>query len=162
MDDTLDPPAAEGDYDAQVGRMIQSTRKARGVTQAQLAALVEERGLQMRQQTVVKIEQGRRPLRLQEAQALADALGIDLDSLRPEGIDPDERYVTQAIKWSREVLQLHSNIERQLDAFMHAKARLAELAEDPFRPSLPREVAFDVADALVVDIQATIEKPNPR
>lgn len=71
----------DDDYDAQVGRNLRTLREARGMTQAELASAVTERGLPFRQQTIVKIEQGHRPLRLREAHEIASALDLDIADL---------------------------------------------------------------------------------
>ena len=68
-------------YDARVGANVRKLRLARGLNQDQLAARVAERGVPFRQQTIVKIEKGERPLRLREADAVTAALDVDIDAL---------------------------------------------------------------------------------
>lgn len=77
------------EFDEQVGRNVQELRKARGLTQTELAERLAARGLPFRQQTVVKVEKGQRPLRLQEADAIASVLAVDIDVLADEPITFD-------------------------------------------------------------------------
>lgn len=56
-------------------------REARGITQTELARWLKHRGLAFHQQTVQRIENGVRPLRLNEAYLIADALDSRLDRM---------------------------------------------------------------------------------
>jgi transcriptional regulator with XRE-family HTH domain len=60
-----------------VDRMLQ-LRKACGWTQTDLAKRMKQAGFPFHQQTVAKIENGERPVRLSESVALAGILGADL------------------------------------------------------------------------------------
>jgi transcriptional regulator with XRE-family HTH domain len=51
-------------------------REAAGLSQEELAARMTERGFGFTQATIWKIEQGKRPVKLSEAVALGDALGM--------------------------------------------------------------------------------------
>jgi transcriptional regulator with XRE-family HTH domain len=78
---------AEIDADKVIGENIQKFRKAKGLSQAQLAeALSEWAGQPVAQQTVLKIEKGTRPLRFAEAQWFAFVLGVPISALS-EGSD---------------------------------------------------------------------------
>lgn len=63
--------------DADVGKALRNIRETLGISQAALADRVEG----FYPQTITKIESGRRSLKFSEALALADALGIDVQSL---------------------------------------------------------------------------------
>jgi transcriptional regulator with XRE-family HTH domain len=56
-------------------------RKAKGYSQSDMARLLEDRGLPFQQQTILKIEKGSRPLKLEEAYMIADVLDIELSLL---------------------------------------------------------------------------------
>jgi transcriptional regulator with XRE-family HTH domain len=73
-----------GTYDQWVGENIAQIRRARGMTQAELAERIAEDGLPFHQQTVVKIEKGQRPVRLREADAITAALDVELGALLAE------------------------------------------------------------------------------
>ena len=65
-------------YEAQerhYGQTVRQWRIARGWSQEDLARLLAERGFDMHQTTVAKLEKGQRPLRLAEALCLADICG---------------------------------------------------------------------------------------
>lgn len=68
-------------FDELVGRNIQELRTARAMSQSTLAKELEDRGLPFRQQTIVKVEKGQRPLRLAEAEQIAHVLEVDIDTL---------------------------------------------------------------------------------
>jgi transcriptional regulator with XRE-family HTH domain len=55
---------------------VRTHREARGISQEELAQRMTERGFGFSQATVWKIEQGKRPVKIDEAAALADALGL--------------------------------------------------------------------------------------
>lgn len=74
------------EYDALVGHNIREIRRASGMTQADLVADLAARGLSLRQQTIVKIEAGTRPLRLREAQLIAESFRVDVNTLTPATI----------------------------------------------------------------------------
>jgi transcriptional regulator with XRE-family HTH domain len=69
------------DFNQRVGANLQEIRKAAGWSQADLAAELTRRGMPFYQPTILKIEKGSRPLKLEEACAIADALEIDVASL---------------------------------------------------------------------------------
>lgn len=60
---------------------LRDVRLARGVTQAELADRMRDRGHAYVQQTIVKIEQGERVVRITEAGDLAASLGASLGDL---------------------------------------------------------------------------------
>ena len=57
-------------------------RKSRGLSLAQLAKLLQAKGIKrIYPTTIAKIEYGERPAKLDEAIALADVFGVSLDAL---------------------------------------------------------------------------------
>jgi transcriptional regulator with XRE-family HTH domain len=69
------------DFNHLVGQNIAAARKAAGLSQAEVASELSMRGLPFQQQTVLKVEKGSRPLRLEEAVVLADLLGVEVNDL---------------------------------------------------------------------------------
>ncbi len=69
------------EFEASVGRAIRALRQARGWSQADLAAGVQDRGFPLQQTQVARVENGSRPLRVNEAAAFAAVLGVDLVDL---------------------------------------------------------------------------------
>src|SRR5215217_5323917 len=95
------------DFNQRVGTNLQLHRKAKGYSQSDLAGLLEQRGLPFQQQTILKIEKGSRPLKLEEASVIADTLGIELSALT-------EQFGNDAIaSAATEVLQRAAVIARQ-------------------------------------------------
>jgi transcriptional regulator with XRE-family HTH domain len=95
------------DFNQRVGANLQLHRKAKGYSQSDLARLLEQHGLPFQQQTILKIEKGSRPLKLEEASVIADVLGIELSSLT-------EQFTNEAIAVAAtEILQRAAVIARQ-------------------------------------------------
>jgi transcriptional regulator with XRE-family HTH domain len=77
----VDNQAGSIDFNQRVGANVQRFRKATGMSQADLASQLTERGLSFQQPTVLKVERGSRPLKFEEACAIAAILEISLTSL---------------------------------------------------------------------------------
>ena len=100
------------DAEARFAARLKALRQARGMTQAELAALVADYGLNWHQTTVAKTERADRPLRLNEVQALADALRLPvLELLRGEepAFEGDAAEAQRALDLAeREYMSFHS------------------------------------------------------
>src|SRR5512133_3699526 len=59
------------------GRNISRLRKAAGMSQEDLGQRLALHGFPMKQQTDLMIEGGNRPLKFEDAEAIADVLGVD-------------------------------------------------------------------------------------
>src|SRR5215217_7258380 len=68
-------------FNKRLGVNIRRFRKAANMTQAQLAQELTRRSFPWVQQTVVRVESGSQPLKLEEAIAIAEILGVDLVKL---------------------------------------------------------------------------------
>ena len=60
---------------------MQALRQAKGLSQAELAQRLTESGGSFQQQTILKVEKGTRPLRFEEANHVAAALGVPMSEL---------------------------------------------------------------------------------
>lgn len=60
---------------------LRSERESRGWSQAEMAEMLTDRGAAMHWTTVAKIERGERAVRIDEAAAAADLLGVSVDWL---------------------------------------------------------------------------------
>lgn len=69
------------DFNQRVGANLARIRKAAGWSQADLATRLTFRGLPFHQPTILKVEKGTRPLKFDEACAIAEELGVNLTSL---------------------------------------------------------------------------------
>ncbi|HLS13152.1 MAG TPA: helix-turn-helix transcriptional regulator [Beutenbergiaceae bacterium] len=77
----------------QVGARARDLRAAKGLTQSEVAKLMVARGFSWRQTTVAKTEAAERPIRVNEAAALALSLGVSVLDLFSPG-DSEEEYET--------------------------------------------------------------------
>lgn len=110
------------EYDVAVGANVRKFRQARGLNQDELAARVAERGVPFRQQTIVKIEKGQRPLRLREADAITAALDIDIDTLVGDEVAID--WATLLMRHTREVAQNWDALMRTARQLLVAQAQV--------------------------------------
>ena len=69
------------DFNQRVGANVQRFRTAAGMSQAELADELTHRGYTFQQQGILKVERGSRPLKLEEAQVIAEVLRVDPESL---------------------------------------------------------------------------------
>jgi len=100
------------DFNQRVGANLQLHRKAKGYSQSDLAGLLEQRGLPFQQQTILKIEKGSRPLKLEEASVIADILGIELSSLTEQfGNDAIAAAATEVLQRAAVIARLKKAIE---------------------------------------------------
>jgi transcriptional regulator with XRE-family HTH domain len=112
------------DFNQRVGANLQLHRKAKGYSQSDLAGLLEQRGLPFQQQTILKIEKGSRPLRLEEASVIADTLGIELSSLT-------EQFTNEAIATAAtEILQRAAVIAKVKKGIEESRAKQRQHEDD--------------------------------
>jgi transcriptional regulator with XRE-family HTH domain len=78
---TVEAQQEPTDFNSRVGANVRWFRKAAGVSQSELAQRLAERGFQFSQTTVVKTEQGIRPLKFEEAVAVGEILGVQAEDL---------------------------------------------------------------------------------
>jgi transcriptional regulator with XRE-family HTH domain len=77
-------------------QQMQRLREAQELTQSDLARSLKGFGLPFHQQTIQRIEQGERPVRLNEAHLIAKVLGVTVDSMTAAGT-PSERELRYAV-----------------------------------------------------------------
>jgi transcriptional regulator with XRE-family HTH domain len=114
-------------FNQRVGANLQLHRKAKGYSQSDLAGLLEQRGLPFQQQTILKIEKGARPLKLEEASVIADILGIEMSSLT-EQFSNDTLAATVT-----EILQRSAAITRMKKGMEEGRERQRRADEDNIR-----------------------------
>lgn len=110
--------------DHEVGENLRRLRVVLRISQAGLAEALTQAGVPyIRQQTIVHIEKGRRPLKLSEALAIADILEVDLGAL----LAPDRSdEMVQALALDRRLSDCYLNLGRALLNFRTAKTNLSE------------------------------------
>lgn len=77
----------EDELNKAIGKRLQTIRSLSDLTQGQLANRLGAMGLPMAQQTIAKIENGTRPLKLAEAEAITTIIGQPIDALVPADED---------------------------------------------------------------------------
>ncbi|MFE4409084.1 helix-turn-helix transcriptional regulator [Streptomyces sp. NPDC056821] len=92
-------------------------REARGISQAEVAARVTRLGVQLPQQTIARIEAGKRSLRLDEAEAIARALGSSLTEMsgRVVEVTDAERQYAEAKQHRLELSEALRNAEADFE-----------------------------------------------
>jgi transcriptional regulator with XRE-family HTH domain len=71
------PQQGSIDFNQRVGANLARLRKATALSQADLARELTLRGFPFQQQGILKVEKGSRPLKFEEALAMAAILGVD-------------------------------------------------------------------------------------
>lgn len=94
------------DIDQNIATNIREYREARHLSQDELAQQMTVRGFGFSQATIWKIETGKRPVKVSEAAAFADALGL-----------PGWSYLTAEPKASRHSARLQAYNRRAADAY---------------------------------------------
>lgn len=116
-------------FEEAVATNVASLRMAARMTQSDLAsALSEEHGLGFRQQTVVKIENGSRAVKFEEAYAIAEVLGVDmmdLVALPGRRHDPEREAIAALVKHSREMVEAAGALEDSTERFLNARRILS-------------------------------------
>ena len=134
------------DFNQRVGTNLQLHRKAKGYSQSDLAGLLEQRGLPFQQQTILKIEKGSRPLKLEEAFVIADVLGVELSSLTEQfGNEAIAAAATEILQRAAVIARFKKGIEETRE---HNRQREEESLQAIARFTRElREVEQRLADA---------------
>jgi transcriptional regulator with XRE-family HTH domain len=142
--DQRDQPDEGGAFDRMVGRNLATMRAAAGFSQRTLAAHMAARGQQkFLQQTVLRVEAGRRPLKLAEAALAADLLGCSLAELvtprsdrtaalrqRTEAREEQERLRAEQQALTARLTALAAELAQAEAAEREASARLAAIDQE--------------------------------
>ncbi len=131
MDDVgTDSEGTAGLWEASFRSEMQRLRVERGLTQADLAQQLRDRGLALHQQTVARIEAGQRSIRLNEALVIADALGSDINRMvTPE----DERKAWRKMEDGRQAL---GRINTWAYRFVSTRWEIASLLDGEVTPKI--------------------------
>lgn len=122
--------------DREVGRRLQQKRERARLSQTDVAELMRNAGYSFQQQTIVKLENGSRPLRFNEAMDMAAILHIDVRELATEPA------VLAARNVDRSIYELAGALGQGRKA---CRALQAELALAPESAEIPAWV-FAAAD----------------
>jgi transcriptional regulator with XRE-family HTH domain len=118
---------ASTDFNKRVGANLQRFRKARGISQADLAHELSRRGFPFQQPTVLKVEKGSRPLKFEEAHAIAELLWVGPDALAAFSED-DERAtaIAQQLYAASTAQRCRQEIEECRQTLERLEAELAQ------------------------------------
>ncbi len=140
------------DLEAQVGARIKQLRTARGMSQTVLGEALGAYGTDpMAQPLVFRVEQGRRPLRLNEVAAFAAALGVTLTDLLPGGAGgrPDRQAALDATIETAQALaeatEAAREAQRRVDALQDQLDQAAQELRAAVRRRADAAVAYEVA-----------------
>lgn len=118
-----------GSVDEDFAANLRRRREAEGLSQDELAQRMTERGFGFSQATVWKIEQGKRPVKISEMVALADALGV----LRWHTLLDDPRradHESRLERGHRKAAAAHRALQEATAAYLWAQAELAVSVRD--------------------------------
>lgn len=111
-------------------RTMTAKRERMGISQTAMAKELQQRGLQFRQQMVQRVESGDRPLRLNEAVAVADILALDFDAaIRGPEADEDT-FRRQYESKLREAVSAVVKLEEARDSLDSTLIEVKQLIED--------------------------------
>nr|ANY57916.1 XRE transcriptional regulator [uncultured bacterium] len=149
---TEESPTAERapvDLETQVGARIAHLRTAHGWSQAQLGERLAEHGLPLPQPLVYRVEKGRRPLRVNEAQAFARTFGVDLTDLLggPERADRESALLAtiDAAQQCAEAVEAAQQAQQRYDEAQQALDRATRELREANRRRTDALVAFELA-----------------
>lgn len=138
------------EFERVIGAKVRLLREERGWSQSDLARRLSDIGLEMHQTTVAKMEAGRRPLRVSEAVAVAQACGLPGNALFWLPVPGETPTLAQAREDLARTEQAAEETERVLmgSIEMYTKMYASQLAH-------VRQMA-DLADTLA-KVQAATE-----
>lgn len=95
--------------DEQFGKTVRAQREQRGWSQADMAKMLSDKGIQpMHPTTVAKIEAGDRSVRINEALGIADLFEVSVDSLL------GRKHLTQDEELAQRLRELHGLADRYI------------------------------------------------
>ena len=124
---------------------MRELREKKGWSQGDLATELSSRGLSLHRQTIQKIEAGTRPLKLDEADLIADALGADMDWMLSHA--PDFHiYVLRG-----DVDEAREKVMTALSELCKSQKRLAislDRMGEPAREDMFQDITWNMSSAL--------------
>jgi len=104
---------------------MQRLREARGMTQTDLAKALKAEGLPFHQQTVQRIENGERPIRLNEAHLIARLFEADMETMTGSLVSSDHEILWSMTRVSSEATEIALAIVENYHEWMEKVAELA-------------------------------------
>lgn len=130
------------DFNRRVGANLQKLRKATGMSQDGLARELARRSLPFRQQTILKVEGGARPLKFEEAAAIAEIIGL-VSTDRLVNYDEAQEHEAAAAQFDAALAGIQESRRRFEEEMTHWTAQQAE-AEHRLKALTESKEADDV------------------
>jgi transcriptional regulator with XRE-family HTH domain len=151
-------PRGTADFDKAFGARMRQVRERNGVSQGSLAAnLIIMHGISWHQTTVAKVEAGERPIRLGEAVAVAEVLGVPLATLVLG--DGDERRKEQLAYAFAELLHVRQGVDARLDRLGQELNRITGQPAERFNVSGNFVATVPFSDAQDEGVSAESAEP---
>lgn len=126
---TQQEPTTPPDLEKAIGQRVRALREERGLSQAHLGRLTADYGMPMNQPTLYKLENGMRPLRVNEVQVLALVLDVPIDDLLHAPVAGELGKMAGRYNEKRtEVLQMQVELNRAREALAETQAMAAVAA----------------------------------
>lgn len=147
------------DPERYLGARVRQLREQFGYSQEHLAKLMQEAKLKWGQTTVAKTEAGSRPVRVNEAVALADLFGLTVNDLLPIGfLHAENPDVAQSHQAFRLAAALGTSARLRLEDIA---ARRAALDEEAAIASQQAAAALAILDQTNIAVQEGISSLLP-
>jgi transcriptional regulator with XRE-family HTH domain len=131
----MNPQQTSITFNKRVGQNLKRYRQISGLTQTELAQRMTDRGYPFVQQTMLKVENGSRPIKLEEALAFAQALHVSLELLWSQGseLETAQAEHLEAVRAFLVAQQRLAEAEKvfaaERESFSHVVDRTRESAE---------------------------------
>lgn len=132
-----------GQTDQRFAANLRLARERAGMSQDDLAQRMSDQGYKFHQNTITRIESGRRKVSLEEANQLAQAVGTTVDALsRPTGLARDAWMILHDVRIIRDA---HKRAAETAEEFRitqaHLRAVITRLEEAGTAPALGVEMS---------------------
>lgn len=151
--------------EANFARRLRVTRESLGLSQADLADQITKAGVPMPQQTVARIEAGKRSIRLNEARLISQILKVSLQEMMSDplvGMAPDEMSILVGDS-VQELISLEEEIAENYRQLEEGKGRVRELEgerADLFRRKAREDVRLEALAALgALGLNPSVQPP---
>lgn len=160
MANTNEPEAAALPWEANFARAMREQREQRRLSQYGLARDLSSVGLSMHQQQIDRIENAQRPVKLNEAIAIARYFGVTLDAMATLAPDADATLEdqTRALAAAARGLARHRDESRERrEAVAHDRDAISKV-EQWFVEHSPGTPEANAAHAATIVIHGALER----
>ena len=157
------------EFDKNVGSNVARFRKARGLSQAELAAAISNEGDLIHQQTIQKIEKGSRPLKYSESVHISNVLGISPSDLSdvPARAESNSNFIAAISGVTSAEQEIDSAAEHLVRALVRLGGYISfcEEGAENFQPDAHlaeharRILSADWANYFLERMRATLDDP---